>query len=733
MKKKKQILSVAGVLLFACALFFLARGNADPERATDSEPDFFAYTDTQNRLYVWREGRDEPLLLTDHAFALEGEDAEVPYWEAWEYWEEWDETKGDWIQNEEKALQDVVWELPDGRLLFPENMRWTVFGMQSGAKEREEFLTYSSEDELEDWIKVRIFCYDLCLQASDAEEETERIAENVLYYSVDQTGAVWYCQAVGDQRVQVRGEELSSARCVLYRYDGTDHQRIGEIDGRKKEPYRVEKGGDWVIFYGMDDSLYRCRPKEEPKLLAEGADAVLRRDDDQGSLLYVRDGSVYRAENGKEEKELYAGEEDRQSVGVLGREGEVLFILEAKADVRYADWIAKEDGTQDSDTEALWELLEEMEMDYEPRLCTVRVVDCSVSPAKTIDEVKGYVLMAPLADEEGDVREVYYMEMMPADSFEKIPLSELLGSSLPEDVLYTYAYYLDNYGTDNKERVFAWALEACWEQEAFKKRSSVYGVTRTGIYALDQLGEGLILGASQDYSSDVTQLYLRQYQSPDMERDYRRYGHHLYYGYLENRYVLDGGGNCRKVVELADETAVIGDEVFYSRNMGLEGYVNLYGTDHEELLASAADISLESLQKSGDLDAYLFLAEGLRTDEEEHIPVHAGADLRAAYKELGIERERFSDEKDLHTLMLWQEGTVRELERDIYQYAFYGEGSVWMLQYKEPAASDTEEHGRIGSLFIWENEEMKKITDQAVWMAGAGSEEGSRSASWVFE
>ena len=53
-----------------------------------------------------------------------------------------------------------------------------------------------------------------------------------------------------------------------------------------------------------------------------------------------------------------------------------------------------------------------------------------------------------------------------------------------------------------------------------------------------------------------------EYQSPDMEQDYRRYGHHLYYGYLENRYALDGDGSCRKVVELADETAVVGNEVF---------------------------------------------------------------------------------------------------------------------------------------------------------------------------
>ena len=85
---------------------------------------------------------------------------------------------------------------------------------------------------------MRAFCYDLYVQPSDAAQEAEKIAENVLFYSVDQKGAVWYGQASVDGTVQVRGEELPCTRCMLYRYDGIDHQKIGEINGRKKEPYR---------------------------------------------------------------------------------------------------------------------------------------------------------------------------------------------------------------------------------------------------------------------------------------------------------------------------------------------------------------------------------------------------------------------------------------------------------------------------------------------------------------
>ncbi len=732
--QKKQYPFIAGVLFLAvCSLLFLNFQKEGEQSKTAPAADFFAYTDTENRLYLWREGSDEPLLLTDHAFALEGQTQEVPYWKAWEYWEEWEEENEIQIRNEEKALQDVVWELPDQRLLFPRDMRWTAFGVQRGAKEQEEALAYTSGEELEEWVKVRAFCYDLYVQPSDTAQEAEKIAENVLFYSVDQKGAVWYGQASVDGTVKVRGEELPCTRCMLYRYDGIDHQKIGEINGRKKEPYRVQNDGDLVIFYGMDDRLYGCRPKKEPRLLAEGVDTVLCRDDNKANLLYIRDGSVYRISGGKEETEVYTGEEDNQLIGALGKEGKFLFVIEAQEHVRYSDWIARDGEETDADTEKLWELLEQTESKYYPLLCTVRVLDLAASPVRTVEETKGYVLMASLADKKGNPKDVYYMEMIPANSFEKIPLSELLGDSLPGDVLYAYSYYLDNYGENYAEQAFAWGLEACWEREALEKRTTVYGVTKKGIHPLEELEEGIVLSTSKDYSWDGTHLYLMQYQSPDMENDYRKYGHHVYFGYLENRYQLDGDGSCQKKVELADETRVVGDDIFYIRKMGLEGYVNLYKSSQEKLLASAAKISLDSIQKSEESEAFLFLAEGLRQEAEETIPVRAEADLRAAYRELGMERDRFFGEENLHTLVLCQKDMMQELEQNISYYAFYGKDSVWMLQYEEKETPESEDRGRIQSLYVWENNEKRKITDQAVWIIKAGSGEGSRSASWVFE
>lgn len=737
---KKQFYSIAATLLLPlCALLSGIDKGADGERGPAPAADFFAYTDSQNRLCLWKEGEDAPLFLTDRAFAVSGEEVEKPYWETWEHWQEWDEANRKWVSNEERALQGVVWEAPDKSVYFPQNMVWEAYGMQSGAKEREEMLAYAAEEELEDWVCVRAFDYDLYRKDFSAEQEAEKIAENVLFYSVDEKGTVWYCKASVDGNVQVGEETLSCARCVLYRYDGTAHQEIGEIDGRRTDPFRVGKNGDFVTFYGMDGGLYRCMPPEEPTLLAKGADAVLYRNEETGSLVYARDGAVYVTGDEGEEREVYAGKSGRQSIGALGKEGNLLFVMEAAEHVRYADWIEREAGEEDADTQRLWELFEQIEQDYYPFYCTVRVLDISVFPAETIDEAAGYVLTAPMSDEEGEPKDVYYMEMIPEDSFEKIPLSELLGDSLPGDVLHSYEYYLDNYGEGYREQAFAWGLEACWEREALEKRSRAYGIGKNGFFTLELPQDGVLLGDFDDYSADGEQLYLMQYVSPKMESDYRRYGHQVYYGYLESRYALDGDGNCKKVVELADESYVVGNEVFYSRNLGLEGYVRLYGVEHADAIATAAEISLESLQKSGTSDALLFLAEGLMTEEEEEIPVHAQADLWAAYRQLDIEQDRFGEEKDLHTLALYREGTVRELGQDVVQYAFYGADSIWMLQYENTEDSrvededwEEEETAQIGTLFVEEKGEKRMVTDQAVWMIQAGCRENSRRASWVF-
>lgn len=133
-KIHKKLLLIAAALFLILGVWFLVQNHEGQE----PEADFFAYTDRDNRLYLWREGNEEPVLLTDCAFAVQEGELGTSYWEAWDYWQEWDEAKGVWIRNEEKALQDVVWKTPDQNLLFPENMQWTVFGMQRGAEERRE-------------------------------------------------------------------------------------------------------------------------------------------------------------------------------------------------------------------------------------------------------------------------------------------------------------------------------------------------------------------------------------------------------------------------------------------------------------------------------------------------------------------------------------------------------------------------------------------------------------------
>lgn len=732
----EKTVSVGAVFCLLLGMLFFSEGGSGKE-TPQAPADFFAYTDSKNRLYLWKEGAAEPLLLTDTAFACQEKTEEIPYWESWEYWEEWDEANNRWIRNEKKALQKTVWETPGQTFYFPGNMRWMHLRMRRGEKEREEALAYTAPEELEEWAGVRVFAYDLYRWQGGGHPEKERLAENVLFYSVDEKGAVWYCKASPEETLGA-GEEMSRVRCMLYRYDGTGHMEIGEINGRLEEPYRVLKGGAYVIFYGMDDSLYGCAPGKAAQLLAERVDDVLYRDDAAGKMLFTRDGTVYILQEGKEQ-ELLAGASDEIYAGALGEEGDRFFMLDAAEDARYADWIEFDAKGDDADAQKLWELLGDARMQYYPLLMEVKVIGYTGSLAETVEETKGYVVTGPSVDEAGTARDVYYMEMMPADTFEKIPLSELLGDSLPGDVLYAYAYYLDNYGEDYAQQALAWALEECWEREAIESRTRAYALTQNGIHPLETLKPGMVFGSGEEYSADGKLLYLMQYQSPGMEKDYRSYGHHFYYGYLENRYALDKDGGCQKVVELADGTAVLGNEVFYCRNKGLEGYVSLYRTGAEEPVAAAADISMDSLVRSVDSDAVLLLAEGLLTaGGEEQIPVRMQSELREAYAGLGLERSAFAKEEELHTLVLCQNGKAQELEKNIYEYDFYGTDSVWMLQYAPEDLGETDyesgtQNGRIGRLFVRENGEIRQITDQAVWMAGAGDQKSGGRASWVFD
>lgn len=266
------IAGAAALLLAGCG----GTWERQEEKMEAAQEEYFAYTDEENCLWFWEQGAGEAMLLTDRAFALEGGgETEAPYWEEWEYWQEWDDAVSGWIWNYEKAMEGSVQKAPDGNIFFPREMRWGNFRMQRSAGEYEEVLEYTKEEDVGEYAPVRMLLYDLYRhRAGTARAETEEtggtekpedagqaaeaemVAESVCCHYADSQGNIWYCKIEGNGVGEMEGGEYPFAASVLYRFDGKENLRIGEINGRKEEPFRVGGKGDYVVFFSLDDGFY---------------------------------------------------------------------------------------------------------------------------------------------------------------------------------------------------------------------------------------------------------------------------------------------------------------------------------------------------------------------------------------------------------------------------------------------------------------------------------------------
>ena len=217
-----------GMCLVLC---FTACGEAGKEGKDDKREeaslneDFFAYTDEENRLYLWKKGMAEPLFLTDSAFAawegagmLEEEDirkaekyAKGAYREGWEYWQEWDDDMEQWVWNNERAMRGIVKEAEGELFYFPQKMRWESFCMERSTEEWEEAKRYSKEEDVSLVVGVKLFLFDLFYLDIKREEGecVGQVAEDVCLYEIDRMGNIWYCK-VEEDRSEEHTSELQS-------------------------------------------------------------------------------------------------------------------------------------------------------------------------------------------------------------------------------------------------------------------------------------------------------------------------------------------------------------------------------------------------------------------------------------------------------------------------------------------------------------------------------------------
>lgn len=780
--RKVATVAVMALCFTGCGVMerLAAGGREDGGLRADSwaELGLFAYTDEENQLWLWEQDNEEEILLTDKAFALEGmEGTDLPYWEEWEYWQEWDDITDDWVWNYERALSGIIKKAPDDAVYFPQEMRWESFSMQRSVGEREEALRYANGETVDEYAGVRIFLYDLyqCGMGA-ADGQKEKIAENVCYYCMDGRGNIWYCKAdAAEEKGTKEGEGMNRpfAKCMLYRYDGKEHQEIGEINGRNREPFRVDAEGNYVIFFTLDDGLFGCKPGGEKELLVEGLrrdtfhDWGIYTDTDMNRIIYAENDVIYIKDRKNGRERQLTGEGDLLFAGLVGEKTDRILTLRLDEGTVYSDWIERgEEKEEDEDTRKLWELMEKVGHSSYPVMCHASMADISRGRAEEIQTEDGYLLSWPDlesgylpewldVDQVSAPRKVYDMEMIPADAFEKFTLEEVLGGYTPADVLEIYEElkaeegYEEIYGDRYEEYALSEAFFRCMDSGALKEKANLYAVTAEGICLPDGVAAGDRIGiVGSEYGDEDGRLYVKTYPRMDWQ------GNDISYRWLEDIYVLDENGNCEKAVEAAEETAVRGDEVFYSRETGLLGLTCLYRSGFSGRIVEAASISLESIRKSPCSDRILFLAKGLVEEAEsrtEEVHAMSAEELKKAYPKKKGSGTGYGGEKEERTLVLADENGVKALAEDVFQYGFCGEDSVWILQYaEEKAAEDGESAGeddwydwdswddtgngdkRGGCLYLYKDGEKRLITEQAVWMVRQESR-GAAGAVWHYE
>ncbi|HBA70261.1 MAG TPA: hypothetical protein DCZ40_13025 [Lachnospiraceae bacterium] len=775
-RKKKRIRNRMGRIAAAAviALLFSGCGYMGEETGENGggywQADYFAYVDEENKLYFWRQDGNGAVLLTDEAFAA-GEKPEIPYWEEWEYWQEWDDDREGWVWNYEKAMEGIVKEAPDGSMYFPRRMNWKTLCMKRSAGEREEAVKYAEGEPVADYARVKVFLYDLYRYHESMEgEETGKIAENVCYYGIDKKGNVWYCRAEEDGIKEADGETYPFARYMLCRYDGEENLEIAEINGRRKGAFRVSWDGNYVIFYTLDDSLCGCSAGKNGEMRIETligdidtdmfTECSIYTNEDMSRIIYAGD-SIISVERGKEGEILGGGES--LLAAMIGKEGDKIFKAFFEEEVPYADWVDWEKEKRDQDADKLKELMERKGYKSNPYLSLCHASVADLASQEEIQSMDGYLLSWPAEDGMSTPRDVYYIEMIPANPFEKFTLSELLGDNTPEDVLTYYeelkeeGYYEEIYGEEYEEHAFSDALDYYIDKDALEERAELYAVTAKGMRRIEEVdNKGWII--NRNYSENSDALYFSVYWDiePDDDRQSNRYYGYYGYGFLEDLYLLDKEGNCVKVAEAADETAVCGDEVFYSRITGMEEMVSLFRGSASGCVAEAVSVSMESIRKSGCSDAVLFLADGVaeKTDESG-VHVESEKDLLKAYYDLAGGRGRYArgygyGEETAERTLIWNDGNGSKiLGEDIFRYGFYGTDNVWMLQYEDEEEGEGEAYeeddwysegsSRKGGsrLYVYENGVKKQIAKGAVWMAEqerpkeAGYTE--MRASWVYD
>ena len=619
------------------------------ETEMDGEGDYFAFIDDTNTLGLWKEGAENPILLTEEVFSSQR------HFENTCFSQEIYDPIGTYRELLEKAFSYS----PDRKkIYFPAMTEWKTYGIPKSKEmleyeQSDEYMAellnmyemYSQEDYydeemleyveelmqsggMEKYISHSSFIYDLyCYSGA---EDKELIAEDVFYYAVDHSGKCWYCVAKEMGTEQVEGRELPTMSYSLYCYDGSEHMEIGELSTQYGSMYGVSREGSYAIYVADDGILYEYELGGESKKLSQEPIEEVIVDDELNHIVY-RTGNELHIMDRDGEKDTLTARGTFESVELLGAEGTQLFYMDGES-ISCEEFLKKDekiDEAQVQEYEQMWKLLKELPMDTDVKKGRLGIYDMETGTNRELAE--GYVIIGPGQAEIEQPCEMFYLEMIPLEKYEQVPVAEFFWGYSPQDILDGYEYY-------GEEMVYQYS-----DISVLNKQAQAYIVTTDGMKPIENIDLTNKWYSYVDYAEDNSCVYVTFIKDVAEGIYYRSYA------YGEDGYRIDTEGNCSKVVENASETAVCGTHLYYTRTPG-DVTVQLYCEAVEGCILEEDAISLSSLCSNSQSESILLLG-----------------DVMGYTGESG-------------TLFLYDGMEGEELAPGIYAYDFYGNDSVVMLQ-----------------------------------------------------
>lgn len=343
----------------------------------------FAYVDSMDRLYLWRQGGDTPVLLTDKFLVLTADMAEE-----------------DSADSSGADIRNFISFAPDHKkIYFPSSVQLRRFG-GSGMT-----------------VVYDLYCYG-------EDGKAEPVAEGVTDYQVDGDGRVWYSRVTGDSSMS------------LYLAEGENQIEIGEMGNPAKADFQISGDGSYVAFQGKDGGLYGKRDGGDTVKLAERAEGKFYLSEDSQRCVYRAGNEIGVADTSGQRQIGTAETEDGGKVYLLDVNAKQVLIVEEEK-VTYGE-VLENDMDAGDDTERLWELFSGTEAKYDIRKGRIRLFDTETGQLSLLAE--GYLTDSIEYEEMEPFRGFYFFEMIPTENYRKVPVSAYCNPYTAEEVVAAYGY-----------------------------------------------------------------------------------------------------------------------------------------------------------------------------------------------------------------------------------------------------------------------------------------------------